>query len=117
MLDFSRSKIIPHLFHIYNYESELVIGYYIIIGRYLMLQLGLTADFNYQVLSRDNAVLPMKYPRNIIGQSNLSKRDVCELLMHSADPYLTNEATKIMVNILDIIYVKVVLEHISYNYT
>ena len=45
MPDFSSSNIINHRFNVNNYKGESGIGYYIIIGRYLMVQLGLTADF------------------------------------------------------------------------
>ena len=48
--EFSGSKIINHRFQVDNYEGESGIGYDMIIGRDLMVQLVLTADFTHQVL-------------------------------------------------------------------
>ena len=45
MPGYSSSKIINHLFHVNNDKGESVIGYDMIIGRDLMVQLGLMADF------------------------------------------------------------------------
>ena len=56
MPEFSSSKIINHRFHFDNRKGELVIGYELIIGRSLMVQLGLTAKFKRQVLQWDGAV-------------------------------------------------------------
>ena len=45
MPKFSSSKIISHWFHTDNDKGESGIGYDVIIGRDLMVQLGLTANF------------------------------------------------------------------------
>ena len=58
--EFSSSKIIEHRFHVDNYKGELGIGYNMVIGRDLMVHLGLTPDFNRQVLQGDCATVPMK---------------------------------------------------------
>ena len=50
MTEFSSSKIINHLFHVENNNSKLGIGYGMIIGFDLMIQIGLTADFKRHVL-------------------------------------------------------------------
>ena len=50
MSEFSSSKIIDSHFHAKNDKFELGIGYEIIIGCDLILQLGLTANFKHQVL-------------------------------------------------------------------
>ena len=50
MLEFSIIKITLHHFHVDNNEGESGIGYDMIIGRDLMVQLGLSADFKFQVL-------------------------------------------------------------------
>ena len=47
---FSISKIINHRFHVYNYKGESVIDYDMIIGRGLVVQLGLTEEFKHQFL-------------------------------------------------------------------
>ena len=49
MPDFSIIKIINHRLHVDNDKGELGIGYEMIIGRDLMVQLNLTADFKRQV--------------------------------------------------------------------
>ena len=53
MPELSGSKIINHRFHVDNNEGKSGIGCYMIIGRDLMLKLGLTADFKRQVLQWD----------------------------------------------------------------
>ena len=46
MPELTGSKIINHRFHVDNNEGELGIGYDMIIGSDLMVQLCLTADFS-----------------------------------------------------------------------
>ena len=60
MLEFSISKIILHQFHVDNNEGELGVGYDMIIGRDLMVQLGLSANFKNEVLQWDGITVPMK---------------------------------------------------------
>ena len=48
--DYSSSKIILYRFYVDKNEGELVIGYDMIIGRGLMLKLGISSDFKHQVL-------------------------------------------------------------------
>ena len=50
MLEFSIRKIINHKFHVNNNKGESGIGYDMIIGYKLMVQLGLTDYFKHQVL-------------------------------------------------------------------
>ena len=50
MPEFSISKIIYHRFHVDNDKGDSVIGCDMIIGRDLVVQLGLTADFKRQFL-------------------------------------------------------------------
>ena len=52
-----------------------------IIGRDMMVQLGLTADFKRQVLQWDGATVNMKEPRGLLGQYNLTKRKMREVVM------------------------------------
>ena len=81
MPKFSSSKIINHCFHVDKDEGESVIGYYLTICRDLMVHLGLTADFKRQVLQWDGATVHMKESRNLIGQSDLTKREMREVVM------------------------------------
>ena len=62
MPELSNIKIILHHFHTNNNEGESGIGYDMIIGRDLMVQLGLLADFKRQVLQQDGAKVPVKNP-------------------------------------------------------
>ena len=50
MPELSRSKIIEDRFHVDSDKGESGIGYDMIIGRDLMVQLGLTKNFKRQVL-------------------------------------------------------------------
>ena len=68
-----------------------------IIVRDLMEQLGLTANFKHQVLQWDGATVPMKETIFMLGKSNLNKRDMCKVVMHTAETDSTIEATEILV--------------------
>ena len=57
----------------------------------------------------------MEKPRGLIGQSNLTKRDICEVVMHTVEPVSTQEATEEMVKILEITYAKTELKQAANN--
>ena len=67
MPEFSSSKIINHSFHIDNDKGESGIGYDMIIGRDLMVQLGLTSNFKRQILQWYGATVNMKETINFLG--------------------------------------------------
>ena len=77
-----------------------------IIGRDLMVQLGLTSNFNRQVFQWDGATVDMKEPRSLLGKSDLNKRDMRKVVMQTIEPYSTIEANEILVKILDSTYAK-----------
>ena len=112
MPEFCVNKITNHRFHVDNYEGELGISYYMIIGRDLMVQLGLTADFKRQFLQWDGTNVHMKEPSNLIGQTDLTKREICEVVMQTAEPASTREATERMVKTIDITYEKADLKQV-----
>ena len=89
MPELSGSKIFNHRFHVDNDEVELGIGYDMIIGRDLMVQSGLTADFKRQVLQWDGANVYMKESRNLLGTSDLTKREMREVVIHNEEPAST----------------------------
>ena len=60
MPELSKSKIMNHRFYVDNDKCELGIGYYMIIGRDLMVQLGLIANFKRQILQWDGATIHME---------------------------------------------------------
>ena len=115
MPEFSSRKISNHQFHVDNDEDESGIGYDMIIGCDLMVKLGLTADFKHQVLQWDGATLHMKEPINLLVQSNLTKRKMRKVLMHTTEPASTREATERILKILDSTYSKVDLEQVVSN--
>ena len=78
---FSISKIIEHLLHVENNKVELVIGYDMIIGRFLMLQLGMSSDFNHQFLQWGGVTVPMKEPNGLIGKSCLTSCKMQEVVI------------------------------------
>ena len=114
---FSSSKIINQRFRVDNNKGYLGIGCDIIIGRNLMAQLGLTADFKCQVLQWGGATVHMKEPSGLLGKSDLNKRKMCEVVIQNAEPASTREATDILVKILDSTYVKANLKQVSANAT
>ena len=76
MPEYYRSKIINHRFHVDNYKGELGIGYDIIIGRDMMVQLVLVAYFKHQVLQWDGAAVPMKEPSGLLLKPDSIKHDM-----------------------------------------
>ena len=83
-----------------------------IIGRDLMVQLGMTAKFKRQVLQWYVINVHMKESRNLLGQSDLTKREICEIVMQTEEPDSTLEATDIMVKNLDSAYTKAYLKQV-----
>ena len=86
-----------------------------IICRDLMVQLGLTADFKRQVLQWDGTTVHMKEPRNLIGLSNLTKRQMCEVMMQIAESSYTRKTTERMVKTLNSNYAKADIEQVVSN--
>ena len=72
------------------------------IGRELMVQLGLTADFKHQVLQWDGPTVHMKESRGLLGKSDQNKRDMRKLVMQTTELSSTREATERMVKILTV---------------
>ena len=66
MPEFSSSKKINHRFHVDNNKGESGIGSDMIIGRDLMVQLGLKDDFKCQVLQWDSYTVHIKEPSSLL---------------------------------------------------
>ena len=81
MPKFSIIKIIPHRFHVDNDEGESGIGYDIIIGSGLVLQLGLLDDFELQYLQWYYDTVPIKEPSGMLGKTYLTSREMREVLI------------------------------------
>ena len=60
-----------------------------IIVRDIMVQICLTSDFKCQVIQWDGATVHMKEPSGLIGQSDLTNRDLREVVMQTAEPAST----------------------------
>ena len=111
------SKIINHQLHAANDKGESGIGYDVIIGHELMAQLGLRANFECQVLQWDVATVHMKESSGLLGKSDLNKSKMREVLMKTADPASTIEATERMVKNLNSTYAKADLNQVANNAT
>ena len=86
-----------------------------IICRDLMVQIGLTADFKRQVLQWYGATVHIKDPSSLLGQSDLTKREMRKVVMQTAEIASTREATERMVKIIDITYANADLKQVDYN--
>ena len=86
-----------------------------IIGRDLMVQIVLTADFKRQVLQLDGATVRMKEPSGLLGKSDITKRQMRQGIMQTAEPDSTREATEQMPKILNSTYAKAGLKKVSDN--
>ena len=117
MTEFSISKIILHPCHVENNEGESGIGYDMIIGRNLMVHLGISDKFKNQVLQRGGAISPMKQPSGIIGQTDLTSCEMFEVAIQTAEPDSNREANERLVKILDSTYAKADLEQLVANST
>ena len=83
MPGFSRRKIIEHPFHVDNDKGESGIGYDIIIGHDLMVQLGPLADFKRQVLQWDGVKVTMKEPIGLLGKSYLTIQEMRKVIIQT----------------------------------
>ena len=69
---FSSSKNITHFLYVDNREGGSGIGYEMIVGLDLMLQIGLKEKCGFQILEWDDVVVPMKDTVNFMGKPNLN---------------------------------------------
>ena len=117
MPEFSTRKIINHRFHFENDKVESGICYDTIIGRDLMVQLGLTANFKRQLLQWDGNTVHMKEPISLLGISGLAKRYMCKVVIQTAEPSSTREANEQIVKVLGSTYAKLDLNQVANNTT
>ena len=96
MPEFSSSKIIEHRFHVDNFK-----GNDMIIGRDLMVKIGLTVNLKRQFPQWDGVTLSMKEPSGLLGQSYLTSREMRVVVMQTVEQASTREATEILLKILD----------------
>ena len=121
--EFYIRKIINHQFHVNNEKGESGIGYDMIIGRDLMVQLGLTADFKHQVLQWYGDTVHMKEPSGLLDKSDLNKREMrkmrkmSKVVIQTAEASSTREATERMVKSVGSTYAKSDLKQVADNAT
>ena len=80
-----------------------------------MVQLGLTADFKRQVFQWDGGAVHMKGPSGLLGKSDLTNREMREVVIQTAELDFTREATELMVKILNITFAKAELNQVTNN--
>ena len=81
MPDVSISKIVYHRFCVDKNGSEPGIFYYMIISNDLVLQIGLSTDFNHKFLQWDGAKVPMKEPSGLLGQTDSTSCEMREVVV------------------------------------
>ena len=91
------------------------ISYDKIIGRDLIVQIGLTSDFKRQVLQWDGATVHMNETRNLLGQSDLTKRKIRKVAIQTTEPASTREDTERMMKTLNSTYEKAELKQVADN--
>ena len=69
-----------------------------------MVQLGLTDNPKRQALQWDGTTVNTKDSINLLGKSDLTKREMREAVMQTADPVSTREATERMVKTINSTY-------------
>ena len=117
MPEFSSSKIIKYHFRLDNNKGESGIGYYMIIGRDLAVQLVLMDNFKSQLLQWDGATVPMKEQSGLLGKPYLSQNKMLQVVMQTAEPASVKEVTDRLVKILDSTYVNSDLKQVVDNTT
>ena len=48
-------------------------------------------NFRLKLIPRDNDIVPMKEPGNLVFKPNLTKRDIQKVVMQISEPYSTIE--------------------------
>ena len=76
MPEFSISMIIKICFHVDDNKGDTGIGYAMITGRHLMVQLRIISEYNHKLLDCYDGVVTMKETGNLLGKPNITKRDI-----------------------------------------
>ena len=117
MPEFSSSRIIRHRFHVDQSKDRQNLGYDVILGRDIMIKLGLATDFARRKLVWDQMSIPMWTVSERDNKSNpiLHKEELRQFVQQTAEPKVTQNATKRMIKILDSDYKKADLEEIAFS--
>ncbi len=106
--EFSDKKIITWKFSVAEQDN---LGYDIIIGRDLLLELKMNISFERKVVSWEGIDIPMR-DFNKLKKWTLNKKEFKAIILGSKEPLVTQEATDQMVKILDSNYQKANLKEI-----
>ena len=96
MPEFSSSRIIRHRFHVDQSKDRQNLGYDVILGRDIMIKLGLATDFARRKLVWDQMSIPMWTVSERDNKSNpiLHKEELRQFVQQTAEPKVTQNATK-----------------------
>ena len=100
--EFSDKKIITWHFSVFD-EQE--VGYNIVIGRDLMLELKMNISFENKTVSWDGIEIPMR-DFNKLRKWNISNIEMKAIIQESSEPIVTQKATERILRILDSKYEK-----------
>ena len=81
MPEFSSSKLISNRFHFDNKKGDTGISYYMIIVCDLMVHIDLIDDLKRKLLELDHYTVPMKYPCNLLGNTNPTNCEIQEVVI------------------------------------
>ena len=82
-----------------------------------MVQKVILANFKSQVLQWDGVKVPTKESIGLLGKNYLTSCKICKVIMQTAEPVYTREATDRLAKILDSTYAKAYLEQLAANAT
>ena len=88
-----------------------------IIGRDLMVQLGLPSKLKRQSPQGGSVTIPMKEPGGIQGKPDLTSHEMSEVAIQTAKPVSTREDTERLVKLIDCTYAKADLKQVTDNAT
>ena len=69
-----------------------------------MVQLGILANFKCQFLQWYGITVTMKEPSGLLGETDITSREIRKVEMQTSEPVSTREATDMLVKILIITY-------------
>ena len=109
LTEFSDKKIINHKFNLFESTD---LGYDMVIGRDIMYKLGMDISFEHKNISWEGIVIPMR-DFNKLRKYKMSKLELKAFISETAEPVVTDQATKRIVRILDANYQKADLKVVA----
>ena len=111
--EFDRNTTLKHTFDIDESNDEKGIGYDMIIGRDLLVKLGIDIRFTDQTIKWEDMLVPMKAFAPGKDHKSLSNKEIRASIAQIAEPISTREATERVVRILDSNYAKANLDEVA----